>query len=55
MIFTNNSDLFSSVAVEAWPAFTDHKIVTAYTSFVLGAEPDKEEFHLLECGKKLKK
>ena len=55
LIFTNNPDLISSVAVEPWPAFTDHKLVTAFTSFALGTEPGKEEMHLLECGKRLKR
>ena len=55
LIFTNNPDLVSSVMVESWPAFTDHKLVTASTSFILGTEPEKEEIHLLECGKRLKK
>ena len=54
LIFTNNSDLISTVAVESWPTFTDHKLVSAYTSFVLEAEPDKQEVHLLDCGKRLK-
>ena len=55
LIFTNNPDLISSVAVEPWPAFTDHKLVTAFPSFALGTEPGKEEMHLLECGKRLKR
>ena len=54
LIFTNNSDLISSVTVESWPAFTDHKLVSAFTSFDLGTMPKKEEVHLLECGKRLK-
>ena len=55
LILTNNSDLISSVTVESWPAFTDHKLVSAFTSFDLGTEPMKEDIHLLECGKRLKK
>ena len=55
LIFTNNPDMISSVSVESWPAFTDHKLVTAYTSFELGTAPEKEEIHLLECGRKLKR
>ena len=55
LIFTNNPDLVSSVMVESWPAFTDHKLVTASTSFILGTEPEKEEIHLLECGKRPKR
>ena len=55
MIFSNNPHLFSSVSVEAWPSFTDHKIVTAFTSFQLGSDPQHEEVHLLDCGRRLKK
>ena len=55
MIFSNNPDLFSSVSVEAWPSFTDHKIVTAFTSFELGSDPQHEEVRLLDCGRRLKK
>ena len=54
LIFTNNSDLISTVAVESWPSFSDHKLVIACTSFDIGTEPDKKEVHLLECGKRLK-
>ena len=55
LIFSNNPDLFSSVSVEAWPSFTDHKIVTAFTSFKLSSDPQREEVHLLDCGRRLKK
>jgi hypothetical protein len=54
LIFTNNPDLVGSVTVESWPGFTDHRLVTAVTSFVLGTEPANEDVHLLECGKRLK-
>ena len=55
LIFTNNPNLVSSVTVESWPAFTDHKVLTATTSFLLGPQPEKEEVHLLECGRRLKR
>ena len=55
LIFTNNQDMISSVTVESWPTFTDHNLVTSFTSFVMGSQPEKEEIHLLECEKRLKK
>ena len=39
LIFSNNPDLISSVSVDAWPSFTDHKLVTAFTSFQLCSDP----------------
>ena len=55
LIFSNNEDLVSSVSVEAWPAFTDHSVVTAVVSYKLEKEQDLEESHLLESGRRLKK
>ena len=55
LIFSNNPDLISSVSVEPWPSFTDHKLVTAFTSYEIGSCPQKEEVHLLECGRRLKR
>ena len=54
LIFSNNPDMISSVMVESWPLFTDHKLVTAFTSYELGSVPQKEEIHLLDCGRRLK-
>ena len=54
LILTNNHDLVSSVSVDPWPRFTDHKIVTAYVSYKLGAGIDIAESHLLESGRRLK-
>ena len=54
LIFTNNPDLISSVSVESWPSFTDHKLVKAFTSFELGSCPERHEVHLLESGRRLK-
>ena len=47
LIFTNNSDLVSSVTVEAWPVFTDHSLVPATTSFLVEKKEELEEIHLL--------
>ena len=38
LIFSNNEDLVSSVTVAAWPAFTDHSVVTASVSYKLEKE-----------------
>ena len=55
LIFSNDQDLVSSVSVEAWPRFTDHKIVAACVSYQVGADPAIKEKYLLECGRRLKK
>ena len=55
LIFSNNEDLVSSVSVEAWPSFTDHNLVTANVTYTLEHEKSKEENHLLEAGRRLKK
>ena len=55
LIFCNNPEIISSVAVESWPAFSDHSLVTAFTSFKLSDTPQREEVHLLECGRRFKK
>ena len=55
LIFTNNDELVSSVQVTPWPTFTDHSIVTASVSYQIGSEPEVEELHLLDSGRRLKK
>ena len=55
LIFSNDQDLVSSVSVEAWPRFTDHKIVTANVSYQVGDDHSAKEKYLLECGRRLKK
>ena len=55
LIFSNDEDLVSSVSVEAWPAFTDHSLITAAVSYKLEKEVTLEEIHLLESGRRLKK
>ena len=55
LIFSNETDLVSSVKVEDWPAFTDHRVVIATTTYTLGrAEPIMDEVHLLESGRRMK-
>ena len=54
LIWTSDAHLVSTVTVEAWPAFTDHKVVTAHSTYQLGRQPqEKETVHLLETGKRL--
>ena len=55
LIFCNNSEMISSILVESWPAFSDHSLVAATTSFRLGNTLDRDEVHLLEYGRKLKR
>ena len=35
LVFTNNCELVNHIAMEDWPAFTDHKLVVVSTSFQL--------------------
>ena len=56
LVWTNDSHLVSSVIVDDWPAFTDHRVVIANSCYRLGRQEDvREEVHLLETGKRLKK
>ena len=54
LIFTNDQDLVSSIAVEPWPRFTDHSLVTASVSYKFGSSTKSKESHLLESGRRLK-
>ena len=41
--------------MKSWQAFTDHKVVTAHSTYQLGRQSEeKENVHLLEIGGKLK-
>ena len=52
LIFTNNPDLISSVSVEPWPVFTDHRVVIAQSTYQLGRQVAREEeVPLLDTGK----
>ena len=48
-------DLVSSVEVESFPSFTDHKLVIATVSYQLEKPRDVEESFLLDSGSRLKK
>ena len=51
----NDHDLVSSVSVESWPRFTDHRLVIANVSYQLGDGVDIKESYLLDCGRRLKR
>ena len=36
LVFTNNCELLSSVLVESWDRFSDHKLVISNTTYQLG-------------------
>ena len=56
MIWSNDADLISSVVVEEWPAFTDHRTIVAHSTYRLGRQEEThEEVHLLEVGRRMKK
>ena len=56
LIWTNDAHLVSTVIVEDWQSFTDHKVVIAHSTFQLGRDDQvREEMHLLESGRRLKK
>ena len=52
LIFTNDHELVSSVKVEAWDIFTDHRVVTATVTYQNNneTEEEKQENHLLGTG-----
>ena len=53
LVFSNNCDLVSSIAVEDWTAFTDHKLVIANSNYQYKQEdPVREEQHLCETSKR---
>ena len=55
LVWTNNAHLVSTVTVEDWPSFTDHKVVVAHSTFQLGRQEEgRESVHLLESAKVLK-
>ena len=48
LVWTNDQHIVSSVVVEDWPLFTDHKVVLAHTTFEFGRKlAPREEVHLL--------
>ena len=48
MIWSSNPDLVSNVQVDSFPEITDHRVITATTSYKLKSEADKEKNFLLE-------
>jgi hypothetical protein len=55
LVFTNNCELVSSIDVEDWTAFTDHRLVIASVNYQYKQlEPTREEQHLCETGKRYK-
>ena len=53
LVFTNNCELVSSIGLEDWPAFSDHKLVVVSTTYQLSSTgPDKEQQHLCETGRR---
>ena len=55
LVFTNNPDIITAVSEADWPDFTDHKVVSAQTSFRIARDiREKEEQHLCNTGKRYK-
>ena len=55
LVFTNDSDLVSSVHVEDWPSFSDHKVVTLDVSYKTKSDSDPIDTQFLcDTGKRYK-
>ena len=54
LVFTSDQNLVSHVDMEAFPTFTDHKILYVKVNYKLGRQPDREEMFLLDSAKRLK-
>ena len=54
LVFTSDQNLVSHVDMEAFPTFTDHKILYVKVNYKLGRKPDREEMFLLDSAKRLK-
>jgi hypothetical protein len=53
LVFTNNCELVNNIVLEAWPAFTDHKLVVVSTTYqLLPTYSDHEQQHLCETGRR---
>ena len=56
LVFTNNCELVSSVLVEDWTSFTDHRLVIVHTSYQLTADPEvTEQQYLCDTGRRYSK
>ena len=53
LIFSNNCELLSSVTVQDWQSFTDHKLVIANANYQFNEKiADRQEQYLCETGKR---
>ena len=53
LVFTNNCELLSSIAVENWPIFTDHRLVVASTNYQHSQQDTvKKKQYLCDTGKR---
>ena len=53
LVFTNNCELLSSIVLENWDTFTDHRLVIAHTSYQYRQEDqEREQQYLCETGKR---
>ena len=53
LVWSSNPDLVSNIQVDTFADITDHRVVTATTSYRLGSEECKQHEFLLESGKRL--
>ena len=55
LVFTNNCELLSSINLQDWRSFTDHKLVIANVNYMFKQEsPVREEQFLCDTGKRYK-
>ena len=53
LIFTNDSDLVSSILTEDWPSFSDHKLITVDVTYKSSEDSSySEEQYLCNSGKR---
>ena len=55
LVYTSDHHLVSHIDMEAFPLFTDHKILSIKVNFKTGVRPRKEEMFLLDSGRRLRK
>ena len=54
LVWSNNPDMISHIEATPYPQFTDHSVVKANTTYVIGDEVMKEPQFLLDSGRRLK-
>ena len=52
LIWSNSSDILSSIDVSEWPFFTDHKLVTAIVTYKIEREKEIELVYLCDNGRR---